>query len=255
MIRRSISSASSSSSAIEARQTSGTPRRSSSSIASGLRSRRVGDPQPELGEQAEDPVPRRGPGLHQVHARRRKPLAQGPVLERGHPELGDQVTTAELGQHPGVDLVGLAGERGDVPHLAGVGDLHLPARRSASRSLTQTAPLIISTQPSTSVPCSKTSRASPSSFAGISPLAGDRAAPRPSRTRPRARRPNRFRHSSCRVSSPRWNGSANRGSSERGGGPFSVQRSGTLMTFHAGYPVSCPTLICGTPRGFVATCS
>jgi hypothetical protein len=40
VIRRSISAASSSSSAIEARQTFGTPRRRSSSIASGLRSRR-----------------------------------------------------------------------------------------------------------------------------------------------------------------------------------------------------------------------
>ena len=40
---------------------------------------------------------------------------------------------------------------------------------ASSRSLTQTAPLIISTAAFTSVPCSKTSRARPSSLAGISP--------------------------------------------------------------------------------------
>jgi hypothetical protein len=39
------------------------------------------------------------------------------------------------------------------------------------RSRTQTAPLIISTQPETSVPTRMTSLANPSSFAGISPSA------------------------------------------------------------------------------------
>ena len=126
MIRRSISSASSISSAIEARQTSGTPRPSRSLDRVRPSKPTVGDPQPELGEQAEDPVPCCGLGLHQVHAAARA-LAQGAVLDRGQPELRDQITAAEHSQHPGVDSVGLAGERGDVADLAGVGDLHLPA--------------------------------------------------------------------------------------------------------------------------------
>jgi hypothetical protein len=42
---------------------------------------------------------------------------------------------------------------------------------SSSRSRTQTAPLIISTQPETSLPSSRTSLASPSSLAAISPSA------------------------------------------------------------------------------------
>ena len=45
----------------------------------------------------------------------------------GQPDRRHQVATAELGQHPGVDPVGLAGERGQPFHLQRVGDLDLPA--------------------------------------------------------------------------------------------------------------------------------
>jgi hypothetical protein len=58
-----------------------------------------------------------------------KPLAQLAVCQGEHPQRGDQIAAAELGQHAGVDLVGLAGQRGDIADLARVGDLHLPSRR------------------------------------------------------------------------------------------------------------------------------
>jgi len=45
----------------------------------------------------------------------------------GQPDRRHQVTTRELGQHPGVDAVGLAGERREPLHLLRVCDLDLPA--------------------------------------------------------------------------------------------------------------------------------
>jgi hypothetical protein len=44
----------------------------------------------------------------------------------GQPDRRDQVTPGELGQHPGVDPVGLARERREPFHLLRVGDLDLP---------------------------------------------------------------------------------------------------------------------------------
>ena len=48
-----------------------------------------------------------------------KALADRAVFERGHPERRDEVAAAKIGENAGVDLVGLAGERGDVSDLAG----------------------------------------------------------------------------------------------------------------------------------------
>ena len=45
----------------------------------------------------------------------------------GQPDRRHEVAAGQLGQHPGVDAVGLAGERRQPLHLLRVGDLHLPA--------------------------------------------------------------------------------------------------------------------------------
>jgi hypothetical protein len=45
----------------------------------------------------------------------------------GQPDRRHEVAAAELGQHPGIDAVGLAGQRCEALHLLRVGDLHLPA--------------------------------------------------------------------------------------------------------------------------------
>ena len=45
----------------------------------------------------------------------------------GSQMAGTQLPAAELGQHPGVDPVGLARQRGEAFHLDRVGDLHVPA--------------------------------------------------------------------------------------------------------------------------------
>jgi hypothetical protein len=132
-----------------------------------LRQPRVAEAKPELGEQAEDPVASGGPCLHQVRPAP-KQLAQRPILGRGQPELGDEVSPAKLRQDPGVDLVGL--------QASGATSLTLRAWATCtsqpvacSWSRTQTAPLIISTAATTSLPNRKTSFASPSSSAEISP--------------------------------------------------------------------------------------
>jgi hypothetical protein len=45
----------------------------------------------------------------------------------GQPDRRHQLAACELGQHPGVDAVGLARERRQPLHLLRVRDLHLPA--------------------------------------------------------------------------------------------------------------------------------
>jgi hypothetical protein len=57
-----------------------------------------------------------------------EPLAQLAVRQRRHPQLGHQLTAAQLGEYARVDLVGLARQRRDVADLARVRDLHLPTR-------------------------------------------------------------------------------------------------------------------------------
>jgi hypothetical protein len=54
------------------------------------------------------------------------PLALGAHTRVGQPDRRHQVASCELGQHPGVDPVGLAGERCQPLHLLRVGDLNLP---------------------------------------------------------------------------------------------------------------------------------
>ncbi len=56
------------------------------------------------------------------------PLALGAHPRVGQPDRRHQLAARELGQHPGVDAVGLAGKRRQALHLARVGDLDLPAQ-------------------------------------------------------------------------------------------------------------------------------
>ena len=54
-------------------------------------------------------------------------LALGAHLRIRQPDRRHQVAAGELGEHPGVDPVGLAGERCEPFHLLRVGELDLPA--------------------------------------------------------------------------------------------------------------------------------
>ena len=63
---------------------------------------------------------------HQVQPPTRA-LALGTHLRVGQPDRRHQVATGELGQHPGVDPVGLAGQRRQPLHLLRIRDLDLPA--------------------------------------------------------------------------------------------------------------------------------
>ncbi len=58
-----------------------------------------------------------------------RPLALGPDGRIGQPDRGHQVPPAELGEDPGVDPVGLGGERGEPLDLHRVGDLDIPAEK------------------------------------------------------------------------------------------------------------------------------
>lgn len=54
-------------------------------------------------------------------------LALGPHRRVGQPDRGDQIAARELGQHPGVNAVGLTGKRGQALDLGRVCDLDLEA--------------------------------------------------------------------------------------------------------------------------------
>jgi hypothetical protein len=56
-------------------------------------------------------------------------LALGAHARVGQPDRWHQIAAGELGQHPGVDPVGLAGQRREALYLLRVGDLDLPARQ------------------------------------------------------------------------------------------------------------------------------
>jgi hypothetical protein len=56
-----------------------------------------------------------------------RPLPLGAHARIGQPDRRHQIPARELGQHPGVDAVGLAGQRRQPLHLLRVGDLDLPA--------------------------------------------------------------------------------------------------------------------------------
>jgi hypothetical protein len=54
-------------------------------------------------------------------------FALGTHARVGQPDRRDEVAAGELGQHPGVDPVGLARQRREPLHLLRIGDLDLPA--------------------------------------------------------------------------------------------------------------------------------
>jgi hypothetical protein len=54
-------------------------------------------------------------------------LTLGTDLGRRQPDLGHERATGQLGEHAGVDLVGLGGERCQAAHALGIGDQDLPA--------------------------------------------------------------------------------------------------------------------------------
>ena len=54
-------------------------------------------------------------------------LALRPDVWGRQPDLGHEVTAGELGQDPGVDLVGLRGERGVALDLGRIRDRNIPA--------------------------------------------------------------------------------------------------------------------------------
>jgi len=64
--------------------------------------------------------------LDQVQAEAR-PLAFGAHLRVGQPDLGHELESGQLGEHPGVDRVRLAGERCDPARLERIRDPHVPA--------------------------------------------------------------------------------------------------------------------------------
>ena len=143
VMRASSRSITSSASAIERRQTAGMPCRSSSVHRVGLAEPSQRQPQTPLRLQPEDSVHRRGAHPDQVHPPP-QPLAQLAVLQRRDPQLGHQIAAAQLGQHPRVDLVGLARQRRDIADLARMRDLQpaSPPRRAcrAPRSRRSSSP-------------------------------------------------------------------------------------------------------------------
>jgi hypothetical protein len=56
-----------------------------------------------------------------------RPLALGALGRVRQPDRRHRIAAAELGQHPGIDAVGLAGQRRQSLHLLRIGDLDLPA--------------------------------------------------------------------------------------------------------------------------------
>jgi hypothetical protein len=63
--------------------------------------------------------------LDQVQPEARQ-LALAPDRRVGQPDLGHQITLREHGQHPSIDLVGLARQRRQALDLGRIGDQHLP---------------------------------------------------------------------------------------------------------------------------------
>jgi hypothetical protein len=64
--------------------------------------------------------------LDQMHPKARL-LTLAPDPRVGQPDLRHQVTLRQHGQHPRVDLVGLAGQRRQALDLGRAGDQHVPA--------------------------------------------------------------------------------------------------------------------------------
>ena len=93
-----------------------------------LRPEQVGDRDrvAEGDEGGVDPVLEGGPVADEVEPEA-GPLALGPDRRVGQPDRGHEVAAGELGEHPGVDLVGLGGQGREALDLQGVGDLDVPA--------------------------------------------------------------------------------------------------------------------------------
>jgi hypothetical protein len=81
---------------------------------------------PEGDQRGVDAVLQRGAMPDQVQPKARQ-LALAPDRRVGQPDRRHQVTPGQLGQHPGVDAVGLARQRRQALDLLRVGDQHLPA--------------------------------------------------------------------------------------------------------------------------------
>ena len=73
-----------------------------------------------------DPVLQPGAMTHEVQAPA-GPFAFGAHTRCRQPDRRYQITARQLGQHPGVDAVGLAGQRGQTLDSLSVSDQHVPA--------------------------------------------------------------------------------------------------------------------------------
>ncbi len=81
---------------------------------------------PVLEEDRVHPVLERAAVLDQVQTEAR-PLTLATHARVGQPHLRDEVAAGELGQHPAVDPVGLAGQRRQPARPGRIGDPHVPA--------------------------------------------------------------------------------------------------------------------------------
>ena len=99
---------------------------------------------PERDQAGVDPVLQLHPMMHQMQPEP-GPFPLGSHPRVGQPDRRDQIPAGQLGQHPGIDPVGLARQRRQTLHLLGIGDLDVPAgqleachartgRRSSTRS-------------------------------------------------------------------------------------------------------------------------
>jgi hypothetical protein len=79
-----------------------------------------------LEEDRVHPVLQRASVLDEVQPETRS-LALGAHPRAGQPHLRHEAAPGELGQHPAVDPVGLAGKRRQPTRLDGIGDPHVPA--------------------------------------------------------------------------------------------------------------------------------
>ena len=142
--------------ASDERQGSGTSMRASSSRPDPeeVRDR---DGMAERDERRVDAVLQGRPVAHEVEAEA-SPLPLG-ADRGGQPDLGHQVPSGQLGEDPGIDLVGLGGQRCQ-PLTLTASPMATSQPRSSSWSWTKRAPVIDSMTAVTSWPCRRTWAAS-----------------------------------------------------------------------------------------------
>jgi hypothetical protein len=85
-----------------------------------------GDRMAKCHERRVDPVLQRGPVVNEMEPEAGS-LALGPDRRVRQPDLWHERKPRQLGQNPGVDPIGLGGQRGDALHLGCVGDRDIPA--------------------------------------------------------------------------------------------------------------------------------